>query len=174
MVGEIRDAETADIAMQAGLTGHLILTTVHGDGAAGPFARLVDVGVEPFALASATIGCLSQRLVRTLCTACRRRAEPEPLYVEALGRLGRSLPAGDYHDAVGCELCDHTGFTGRVPVAELLVVSPEIRSAVNERRPTEEIEQLARAAGMVPLLDDGLRRAATGETPLSEVLRVVG
>jgi general secretion pathway protein E len=174
MVGEIRDAETAEIAMQAGLTGHLILTTVHGDGAAGPFARLIDFGVEPFALASATVGCLSQRLVRTLCTACRRAAEPEPLFLEQLARRGLSLPDGRYHEPVGCELCDHTGFTGRVPIAELLVVDSGIRSAVNERRPTEDIECMARDAGMRPLIDDGLQRAARGETSLSEVLRVVG
>lgn len=174
MVGEIRDHETADIAMQAGLTGHLILTTVHGDSAAGPFARIIDMNVEPFIIASATIGCLSQRLVRTLCTACRRAVAPEPALAERVAQFGFTLPPGDYHEAVGCEHCEHQGFIGRRPIAELLVVDSEMRAAINARSPTRELYELAVRGGMTPLLLDGLRLATAGETSLAEVLRVAG
>ncbi len=174
MVGEIRDHETADIAMQAGLTGHLILTTVHGDSAAGPFARIIDMNVEPFVLASATIGCLSQRLVRTLCMNCRREAPPEPVVVERFERQGIALPSVPFYEPVGCEYCEGLGFTGRRPIAELLVVDATIRAAINQRKTTKELFDLAVAQGMTPLLVDGLNRAREGETSLSEVLRVAG
>lgn len=174
MLGEIRDHETADIAMQAGLTGHLILTTVHGDSAAGPFARIIDMSVEPFIIASATIGCLSQRLVRTLCMNCRKDAAPEPMIVERFARHGIELPPGPYFEPVGCDYCEGLGFTGRRPIAELLVVDAGMRKAVSERRTTKELFDLAVKNGMTSLLLDGLARARAGETSLSEALRVAG
>jgi general secretion pathway protein E len=174
MLGEIRDRETAEIAMQAGLTGHLILTTVHGESAAGSFARLVDVGIEPFILASATIGSLSQRLVRTLCEACRKPAEPEPIHIDRFARHDIQLPHGSYYEAVGCDACEGQGFVGRLPIAELLIVNPELRQAINQRRATGDLQALAAAHGMKPLLRDGLERAQTGATSLTEVLRVAG
>jgi len=174
MLGEIRDRETAEIAMQAGLTGHLILTTVHGEGAAGPFARLMEMGVEPFAIASATVGCLSQRLVRTLCVACRRQAPAEPLHRERFARLGVTLPDEPCFEPVGCEHCEGQGYTGRVPLAELLRVDAGIRQAVHARAGTAELYALARDAGMTPLVEDGLERARSGDTSLTEVLRVAG
>jgi general secretion pathway protein E len=174
MVGEIRDHETADIAMQAGLTGHLLLTTVHGDSAAGPFARIIDMNVEPFIIASATLGCLSQRLVRTLCMNCRREAEPERMIIDRFVRHGFELPAGPYYEPVGCDYCEGLGFTGRRPIAELLVLDSVLRAAVNERRTTKELFDLAVHQGMMPLLLDGLMRAKEGETSLAEALRVAG
>jgi general secretion pathway protein E len=174
MVGEIRDRETAEIAMQAGLTGHLILTTVHGQSAAGPFARLVEMGIEPFILASATVGCLSQRLVRTLCTACRREAKPDPIVVDRFAQAGVVLPQATYYEHVGCDFCEGQGFTGRLPIAELLILNEALRAAVNGRKPSSELHQLAVAEGMTPLLRDGLLRAQRGETSLMEVLRVAG
>lgn len=174
MVGEIRDHETADIAAQAGLTGHLLLTTVHGESAAGPFARLMEMRVEPFVVASASLACLSQRLVRVLCTACRKRAEPEPIHRERLARLGLELPAGQYFSPVGCEYCEGQGFTGRMPVAELLLVTPEVREAINRRARTNEIYELAVTQGMTPLVRAGLELAGSGTTSLTEVLRVAG
>ena len=174
MVGEIRDHETADIAMQAGLTGHLILTTVHGEGASGPFARLIDMNVEPFILASATLGCLAQRLVRTLCTACRRPAEPEPMHVDRFAKLGLTIPPGTYYEPVGCPFCEEQGFTGRTPIAELLVVTTPLRESINQRGTTKQIYELAAAGGMTPLVQDGLDRALRGETSLTEILRVAG
>jgi general secretion pathway protein E len=174
MLGEIRDHETADIAMQAGLTGHLILTTVHGDSAAGPFARIIDMNVEPFIIASATIGCLSQRLVRTLCMNCRKECVPEPMVVERFRRHGIELPAGPFFEPVGCDYCEGLGFTGRRPIAELLIMETSMRAAVSERRTTKELFDLAVTHGMTPLLQDGLARACEGETSLTEALRVAG
>jgi general secretion pathway protein E len=174
MLGEIRDPETADIAMQAALTGHLILTTVHADGAAGPFARLIDMKIEPFLLASGTIGSLSQRLVRTLCPACRTPAHPEEIHRERLSRLGHSLPEGAYFEPKGCELCEMQGFVGRAPIAELLIMDGPLRDVIHRCQPTDAIRQVAFEQGMVSLLGDGLRLAQKGETSLTEVLRVAG
>jgi general secretion pathway protein E len=174
MVGEIRDHETADIAMQAGLTGHLILTTVHGDSAAGPFARIIDMNVEPFIIASASIGCLSQRLVRTLCINCRREAAPEPVVVERFERHGVALPPGPYFEPVGCDYCEGLGFTGRRPIAELLVVDTALRAAIGKRSATNDLHDIAVSQGMTSLIRDGLTQAVLGETSLAEVLRVAG
>jgi general secretion pathway protein E len=174
MVGEIRDKETAEIAMQASLTGHLILTTVHGDSAASPFPRLIDMKIEPFILASATIGALSQRLVRTLCVACRKQQPPEPMHVDQLARHGVTLPEGTYFVPVGCEFCEGQGYTGRAPIGELLVMNEALRNAVNQGKTLTDVHNLAIALGMTPLLQDGVSRAAAGETSLTEVLRVVG
>jgi general secretion pathway protein E len=174
MVGEIRDHETADIAMQAGLTGHLILTTVHGDSAAGPFARIIDMNVEPFIIASASIGCLSQRLVRTLCMHCRKEAAPEPIIVERFQKHGVTLPEGKYFEPKGCDYCEGLGFTGRRPIAELLVVDATIRSAIGKRSTTKDLHDLATSQGMTSILRDGLACALSGDTSLSEVLRVAG
>lgn len=174
MLGEIRDRETAEVVAQAGLTGHLILTTVHAEGAAGPFARLIEMGIEPFIVASSAVGCLSQRLVRTLCVACRREVAAEPIHVERFAAHGIVLPPGPYFDAPGCDFCEGQGYTGRVPIAELLPVNATIRQAVGERRATSDLGALAVAEGMTPVLRDGLARALAGDTSLTEVLRVAG
>jgi general secretion pathway protein E len=174
MIGEIRDHETADIATQAGLTGHLILTTLHADSAAGPFARMIDMRVEPFVVASATIGCLSQRLVRTLCAACKEEEALDPLISERYDAMGFPVPEGLYYAPVGCQHCDGEGFRGRAPISELLIMRPELRHAIIERRPTSEILEAAREYGLTPLISDGLARACRGETSLAEVLRVTG
>lgn len=173
MVGEIRDQETAEIAVQAGLTGHLILTTLHADSAAGPFARLIDMDVEPFAVASATVGCLSQRLVRTLCTACRVVQAPSEQVRERLEGLGLSLD-GEFHEAPGCSYCEGEGFIGRAPLTELLVMNQELRQAVTACKTTDQITALAEKQGMVPLLRAGMAMACRGETSLAEILRVAG
>lgn len=173
MIGEIRDRESAEISAQAGLTGHLLLSTLHVDRAATVYSRMIEMDVEPFVLSSVVAGSLSQRLVRSLCTHCRRHAPPAIELVDRLARLGHELPPGDYFEAAGCEHCDQQGFAGRLPIGELLVSSSAIREAVVERRTTEQIDQLARREGMVPLAVAGLERARRGETPLSEVLRVV-
>ncbi len=174
MIGEIRDRETAEIAFQAGLTGHLILTSVHADSAAGPFARLHELQVDAFTLANATIGCLSQRLVRTLCVACRRPAEPDEYQVESFAQRGINLPRATFYEPQGCEVCDGLGFTGRIPISELLILRPDSRQAVHERKPTSEVKAIAVSEGMTTLLKDGLARAVSGETSLLEVLRVAG
>lgn len=174
MLGEIRDRETAEIATQAGLTGHLILTTIHVESAAGTFARLMEMGVEPFVVSSATSGCLSQRLVRVLCPLCRRESPPDPFIVDRFQRLGQRLPEARYFEPVGCDRCEGQGYVSRMPVAELLIPTPEMREAILERRPTGEIQKLAEEAGMVPLFQAALSQAERGVTSLSEVLRVAG
>jgi general secretion pathway protein E len=174
MIGEIRDRETAEIATQAGLTGHLILTTVHADGAAGPFSRLIEMQVEPFLVASATLGCLSQRLVRTLCPQCTREEEPDPGLLQRYAALGAPVPDGRYRVPVGCDACAGEGFAGRTPISELLIMRPELRQKVIECRPTSELLEAARGFGLTPLLQDGLERAVRGQTSLAEVLRVTG
>lgn len=173
MLGEIRDRETASIATQAGLTGHLILSTLHVDRAAGTFPRLMEMDVEPFVLASTVAGAMSQRLVRALCTHCRRPAAPDPFLEQRLSELGLSRPAGDFCEPVGCDFCEGNGFLGRIPLAELLVVTPILRKLMTGRPTTEAIQEAAMGEGMVPLLQDGLARAARAETSLAEVLRVV-
>jgi general secretion pathway protein E len=172
MLGEIRDRETAAIATQAGLTGHLILSTLHVDRAAGIFPRLMEMGVEPFVLASTLAGAMSQRLVRALCTHCRRPAGHDSVQAQRLAHLGVELLPGDYCEPAGCDFCEGNGFLGRIPIAELLVVTPDIRKLMTAPPTVDAIEQAALAGGMVPLLSDGLARAARGETSLSEVLRV--
>lgn len=174
MIGEVRDQETAEIALQAGLTGHLILTTIHVESAAGTFARLLDMQVAPFVAASATLGCLSQRLVRTLCTHCREPEQPAGLLSERLGRLGVKLEESTYYEARGCAYCDGQGYSGRTPIAELLVVNAEIRKLVLDQRPTEEIAHAFRREGGETLLDAGVALARAGVTSLREVVRVVG
>jgi type II secretory ATPase GspE/PulE/Tfp pilus assembly ATPase PilB-like protein len=130
--------------------------------------------IEPFVVASATIGCLSQRLVRTLCTACRKEEEPDSSIAERYEVLGATIPAGRYYVPVGCEYCEGNGFTGRAPISELLVMRPEVRQAIIACRPTSEIFDTAREYGLTPLLSDGLARAGRGETSLTEILRVTG
>jgi general secretion pathway protein E len=173
MVGEIRDRETAEIAMQAGLTGHLILTTVHGQSAAGAFARLIEMGIEPFLLGSATVGSLSQRLVRTLCPQCRKVARPSPDLIAKFTEGGLELsPDTKFYEPVGCPQCEGQGYAGRTPIGELLKFDERVRVAVRQRAPTSEIENIAIENGMTTLLADGLACASRGETSLLEVLRV--
>jgi general secretion pathway protein E len=174
MVGEIRDPETSAIATQAGLTGHLILTTVHSDSAAGLFNRVIETGVEPFLLASASLGVLSQRLVRSLCRSCRKLAPVSPVEVERLDRCSIDVRGQRFHLPVGCAKCGGRGYLGRSAVCELLVVTSALRELLNSRVPTPEIHRLAVSEGMVTLLEDGVARARSGETSLAEVLRVAG
>lgn len=174
MVGEIRDRETAQIATQAGLTGHLILTTLHVDSAAGTFARLMDMGVEPYVLSSAIVGALAQRLVRGLCPACRLPHTPTEEECRRFEDLGYPVGGGTFYEPVGCEHCEARGFDRRVPIAELLTMSDHVRDAIRNRNSTEEMHHLAVKSGMSPLVAQGLRLAAKGETSLAEVLRVVG
>ena len=172
MVGEIRDSETARTAIQAGLSGHLLLSTIHANSAAGAFNRFIDMGVEPFLLASATVATLSQRLVRSLCPHCRA---PLPLTPEEAVRLDAAgIRRGNFFGPVGCERCEGSGYLGRTALYEMLVVSQGIRDAINAKVPSSRIQELAVQEGMVPLLAAGVERARTGDTSLREVFRVVG
>ena len=173
MVGEIRDFDTAEIAIRASLTGHLVFSTLHTNDAAGAITRLIDMGVEPFLVASAVEAIVAQRLVRRLCESCRA---PLPLDSPVLARQGFSAELlGSAHpfDAVGCEKCRTTGFRGRTGIYEILHISEEIEPLVIARESTSTIREKALAEGMRTLRDDGMRKVIEGITTVEEVLRVV-
>ncbi len=170
MVGEIRDAETAEIAIQAALTGHLVLATLHTNDAPGAVSRLLDMGVEDYLLASSLLGVLAQRLVRNLCGSCRRPVDITP---ELLTEVDATDATGvTVFEEVGCKACAGTGFRGRSGIYELLDVSESIRKMILERRPADQLKGRAVELGMRTLRDDGWRKARAGATTVAEVLRV--
>jgi type IV pilus assembly protein PilB len=169
MVGEIRDAETAEIAVRSALTGHLVLSTLHTNDAAGALPRLLDMKIEPFLLSSAMLGVVAQRLVRRVCEKCKRPCAPPP---EALAELGGDAVRGSFVEGAGCLACGQTGYRGRIGIFEVLRVTDEIRDRIAARASTEEIGRAARRGGMVPLREDALRKAADGLTTVQEVIRV--
>ncbi len=175
LVGEVRDRETAVIAVEAALTGHLVLTTLHTNDAASTPLRLVEMGVEPFLVTSALDCVLAQRLARRLCDRCREAYEPTEAELLEAGWDAPDLPAEApvLYRPVGCTACGGTGYRGRFAIHEVMLVTEEIELAILERRATEEIRKLALMEGMVPLRRDGLRKAAAGLTSLEEVFRVV-
>ena len=161
MVGEIRDLETADIAVQAALTGHLVFSTLHTNDAAGTISRLLDMGVEPFLVSSSVIGILAQRLVRTVCPKCKtpyKQTEEGKEYT--------------YYHSKGCSYCKNTGFHGRLGLFELMVIDDKIRKLIALKASSDEIRKAAVASGMKTLRDDGVIRARAGITTLEEVIRV--
>lgn len=173
MVGEMRDTETAQIAVQAALTGHLVLSTLHTNTAAAAIVRLEDMGVERYLLTSSVNGILAQRLVRRLCSHC---AVPTTLPDSVLQQTGlqRFLPPGQrqVQSAVGCEHCRGTGYQGRTAIHELLVLDTALRQAILDGVDANALQQQARASGMLTLYEEGLRKVAAGETSLDELLRV--
>lgn len=170
MVGEVRDTETADTAVRAALTGHMVLSTLHTNDAPGALTRLVDMGVEPYLIASSVHGVLAQRLVRRLCPHCRSPRELDPHLFQAHGV--EVSPEAATYQPVGCNKCRGMGYAGRFPIFELLRMDPELREMVSRRRPSAELRAAGERAGMQPLLVSGLYRVLTGDTTLEEVLRV--
>jgi type II secretory ATPase GspE/PulE/Tfp pilus assembly ATPase PilB-like protein len=171
MVGEIRDPETAAIAVQAGLTGHLVISTIHSGSTAGVFARLMNMNIEPFLLASSVTGVLGLRLIRKNCTFCSQPYEPDPAFLKLVPLVERD--AAEFRRGGGCDQCLETGFSGRYSVSELLAVNQAFREAVVDKVPTRALQQVAIDAGMLTMWQRGLRRALTGQTTLEEILRVV-
>ncbi|MCB9652581.1 MAG: type II secretion system ATPase GspE [Deltaproteobacteria bacterium] len=170
MVGEIRDRETAEIAIQASLTGHLVLSTVHTNDAPGAMTRLVDMGVEPFLVSSTLIGVIAQRLVRTLCPKCKTAYEPT---TEEMREIGLKPTEGKvFYREAGCHECLNTGYQGRAGIYELLVVNDEIRQLILKNTDAGTIKKAAVRNGMRTLLQDGARKALRGDTSIEEVLRV--
>jgi general secretion pathway protein E len=165
MVGEIRDAETAEIAMQASLTGHLVLSTLHTNDAATAVTRLVDMGVEPFMVASTLSAVIAQRLVRVICPHCREEYAPDREYA------GIVLPPKLFRGR-GCEKCFNLGSIGRIGIYEMLMLDSEICSMIMQRKPSGLIKEYATAHGMTTLRDDGLAKVAAGITTIEELLRV--
>jgi type IV pilus assembly protein PilB len=180
MVGEIRDQETAEIAMSAALTGHLLLTTLHTVSALGAVNRLLDMGLQPFLVASAVTAVTAQRLARTICPSCVRPQTPTPeqmAEVEARSRLaGIKIPDGlvrGLRSGAGCEDCRGTGFRGRVLIFETMISAPPLREVILRKGGIDDLRVAAVKCGMEPLILDGLRKAAEGRTTLAEILRVV-
>jgi len=176
MVGEIRDRETAQIAIESALTGHLVLSTLHTNNAPGALSRLTEMGVEPFLTASAVDCVIAQRLVRKLCEYCK---EPYPTTREMLERLDFAEKVVDdwqeinLHRAVGCARCNHTGYKGRMGIYEVMTVSEAIERLIVERKSADEITRVAEAEGMVTLRQDGLERVVQGVTSIEEISRVI-
>jgi len=172
MVGEIRDLETAEIAIQASLTGHLVFSTLHTNDASGAFTRLVDMGVEPYLVASAVEGVIAQRLVRKLCSACRKAVPlPEADVLTDIRFPVDRLVRPEVFEAAGCDSCRGTGFKGRCGIFEILPVSEQIQSLVTGRHSAGDIKQQALREGMHTLRDDGWAKVANGTTTIEEVLR---
>jgi general secretion pathway protein E/type IV pilus assembly protein PilB len=175
LVGEIRDLETAENAIQASLTGHLVFSTLHTNDAASAFMRLVDMGVEPFLVSSTVSGVMAQRLVRVLCAECREEYIPRPAEVPADFPLDELLAKGTkLYRPVGCRRCRGKGYAGRVGLYELLVTNDEIRQLAGERIASHKIKQAAMKAGMCTLRQDGWIKVARGQTTIDEVMRVTG
>lgn len=172
LVGEIRDSETADIAVKASLTGHLVLSTLHTNSAAGAVTRLIDMGVEPFLIASSVIIVAGQRLLRKICPYCK---EPAPILEEVRKRMGDLMKAGEEKMSFrgkGCKRCNQTGYKGRLGAIEVLPIDSEIREAILSRASSEEIESMARKKGMETLNENAFQLFKSGKTTLEEVLRV--
>jgi general secretion pathway protein E len=168
MIGEIRDLETAQIAVQASLTGHLVLATLHTNDASSAVTRLIDMGIEPFLLASSLRGVLAQRLVRCLCKHCRK----EHIATAADHKLLGVAEGSTLYSAQGCKECSHTGYSGRTGIYELLEITPELAALVHDEAQESSIREAACAAGMRLLRDDGLRHLAGGLSSAEELLRV--
>ena len=171
MVGEIRDADTASIAVQAGLTGHLVISTIHSGVSAGAFTRLINMGIEPFMLSSSIMGVMGLRLVRRNCPACAQSYEPTASQLKVVPEALRAQ--AQFRRGGGCEQCNQTGYAGRLPVSELLVADEPFREAVLKRLPTSALEEIAIQQGLRTLWQNGLNRALCGETTLEEIIRVL-
>jgi type IV pilus assembly protein PilB len=171
LVGEIRDLETAQIAIQASLTGHLVLSTLHTNDASGAITRLVDMGTEPFLVAASLEGVLAQRLVRTICKDCRTPYEPNEMILNQLGLSAHELGEKNFFTGRGCDTCGDSGLRGRRGLFELLDVTDPIRELITDRAPTVVIKQKAIEMGMTTLREDGLRNIYDGITTIEEVLK---
>jgi type IV pilus assembly protein PilB len=175
MIGEIRDRETAKTSVEAALTGHLVLATLHTNDAPSAITRLTDMGVEPFLTASAVDCVIAQRLARRLCEACKRPVEVDEETLTRVRFPFHHAPEEGlrFHEAVGCARCGGTGYKGRIGIYEMLVVTDEIKELVLGRVSTGEVSRVAEGRGMVRLREDGLIKAAGGATTIEEVLRTV-
>ncbi len=172
MVGEMRDPETAEIAIQSALTGHVVFSTLHTNDAPGGLTRLMDMGVEPY-LASATLeGILAQRLVRVVCAECAEPYQPPADELARVGAEAKGAPRKGFRRGRGCDICSGTGYRGRTGIYEIMPMSEELRQLVVEGASLDAVRRLARAQAMTPLRADGYLKAASGVTTLEEVLRV--
>ncbi len=176
MVGEVRDKETAQIAVESALTGHLVLSTLHTNDAPGALSRLTEMGVEPFLTASAVDCVIAQRLVRKVCEACREAYNPSREVLRQMGFANQSIESRDdviIYRAAGCPRCNNTGYKGRMGIYEIMLVSEAVERLIIERKSADEIGRVARAEGMFSLRQDGLERVLQGMTSIEEISRVI-
>lgn len=171
MVGEIRDLETAEISIQAALTGHLVFSTLHTNDAPSSLTRLIDMGVEPFLISSSVIGIIAQRLVRMICKDCKQSYTPSK---EVVDKIGVQLPKGElkFYKGAGCKSCKNTGYKGRMGIFEMLMLSDKIRDLILAKTSSTQIKKVAQEAGMRTLREDGIEKVLAGLTTIDEVIRV--
>jgi len=172
LIGEIRDAETAEIAVQSALTGHLVLSTLHTNDAPSAITRLLDMGIEDFLLSSTIIGILAQRLVRIACPYCREPYSPDPAIMKELNVDLQHLVDLNIVEVKGCESCSNTGYWGRAGIFEFLKITDEIQRHILEKKDSNIIKEIARKNGMRTLREDGWLKVKQGVTTIPEVLRV--
>jgi type IV pilus assembly protein PilB len=172
LVGEIRDRETADIATQAALTGHLVFSTLHTNDAPSAITRLIDMGVKPFLVASAVMAILAQRLIRILCPECKEPYDPTDVELRAVGLTRARLEGNTLYRPVGCSNCNGTGYRGRRGVYEMMEMTPDIREMSFNKKPTMELRAKALAEGMTSLQADGVRKVLNGMTTIEEILTI--
>lgn len=173
LVGEVRDVDTARIAVQSALTGHFVLSSLHATESVSALYRLLDMGIEPFLIASSVTAVMAQRLVRRSCTSCLETYQPSPDELDFLRTFGGQDPIGGYQHGVGCNFCAHTGFLERIGVYELLVVTDEVRELIVDRVPHEEMRKLAISQGMQTLQEQAVRLVMSGTTTAAEVMRSI-
>jgi general secretion pathway protein E len=173
MIGEIRDLETAQIAIQASLTGHLVLSTLHTNDSASAVTRLIDMGIEPYLISSSVIAVMAQRLLRIICPQCKTAYKPQQEIISLWNETGKaSVIEGKFFKGIGCESCLQTGYLGRTGIFEMLVIDDDVRELISKRLPSHIIKQAAIEKGMTTLREDGLHKALAGQTTLEEVCRV--
>jgi type II secretory ATPase GspE/PulE/Tfp pilus assembly ATPase PilB-like protein len=172
MIGEIRDLETAEIAIRAALTGHLVFSTLHTNDAPSAFTRLIDMGIEPFLVASSIEAIMAQRLVRTICKHCKTEQKVDPLYLKRIGYPEDEIPTAKFWHGTGCEACRMLGYQGRLAIYELLVVNEHLRPLILQRASSTSISTRAIEGGMRTLRVDGWNKVRAGITTIEEVLRV--
>jgi general secretion pathway protein E/type IV pilus assembly protein PilB len=172
MVGEVRDLETAEIAIRAALTGHLVFSTLHTNDAPSAFTRLIDMGIEPFLVASSVEAIMAQRLVRTICRHCKTEQKVERSYLRQIGFPADEIETAKFYHGVGCEECRQLGYQGRLGIYELLILNESLRPLVLNRSAASTIAQKAIEFGMRTLRTDGWNKVRNGITTIEEVLRV--
>jgi type IV pilus assembly protein PilB len=169
MIGEIRDQETADIAVRSATTGHLVLSTLHTNDAPGVITRLIDMGIEPFMVASSVVGAISQRLVRRICPNCRTRYTPSQVELAFAGFQEEPV---ELYEGKGCDKCGQTGYKGRVAIHEVLTVTSDLQKLILSSPSNDELRQVALREGMISLKDDGIDKVRQGLTTIKEIMRV--
>jgi type IV pilus assembly protein PilB len=174
LVGEIRDRETAQIALEASLTGHMVLSTLHTNDAPSSLTRMVELGVEPYLVASSVTAVIAQRLARRLCGKCKVATVIDESTLSVLSQDTESFTEAHFYKPVGCISCSNTGYRGRLAIHEIMLVTEEIQKLTMANASSAEISSMAEQQGLTRLLDDGLLKAGEGLTSVEEILRVVG